>query len=218
MAYKAIITGASGLIGSNLLDLLLQSNCYGEVLALSRRELPVKHKKLVQAIIDFDNLHNYQSLISGHALFCCLGTTQSKTPDLNIYKKIDHDYPVQLAQIAVKNNVPHYHFVSSIGADINATGFYLRNKGETERDIEQAGIKSLHIYRPSFLTGERPESRFTEKLAGVVLNLLKPALLGKLKKYRSISGETVARAMLNKSLINEEGVFIHPSDKIQESA
>ena len=82
MAYKAIIAGASGLVGSNLLQLLLESPAYEEVLVLVRKDLPVSHKKLVQLVIDFDQLQQYQQALQGHALFCCLGTTRKKTPDL----------------------------------------------------------------------------------------------------------------------------------------
>ncbi len=105
VAYRAIIAGASGLIGGFLLDILLQQPEYDEVLILVRKELPLQHEKLRQLVIDFDKLDDYTGRLTGHALFCCLGSTRKKTPDISIYRKIDHDYPLQLAQIAVKNGV-----------------------------------------------------------------------------------------------------------------
>jgi len=218
MAKKAIIAGASGLIGGELLNLLLADAVYTEVVALVRQELPLSHKKLVQLLIDFDRLADHASSINGDVIFCCLGTTQKKTPDLNIYRKIDHDYPVQLAQLGVKNGVKQYHFVSAIGADAHASNFYLKTKGEAEHDIEDVGVKSLHIYQPSLLTGNRKEFRLMEKIATVAMKVIDPLLAGKLKKYQSIPAATVARAMYKQSLNQDEGLFIHPSDHIKQLA
>src|ERR1700730_1502242 len=109
MAIKAVIAGASGLIGSNLLDILLQQTEYDSILILVRKVLPIQHEKLTQLIVDFDKLDYYSKAITGHAVFCCLGSTRKKTPHLNDYKKVDHDYPLQLAQIAYKNGIPQYH-------------------------------------------------------------------------------------------------------------
>ena len=218
MAKKAIIAGASGLIGGELLNLLLNDAVYTEVVALVRHALPFNHKKLVQLVIDFDKLGNYAPSINGDVIFCCLGTTQKKTPDQNAYRKIDHDYPVQLAQLGLKNGVKQYHVVSAIGADAHASNFYLKTKGEAEHDIEDVGFKSLHIYQPSLLTGNRKELRLMEKIATVAMKIVDPLLAGKLKKYRSIPGAVVARAMYKQSLNQDEGLFIHPSDHIKQLA
>jgi uncharacterized protein YbjT (DUF2867 family) len=218
MSKKAIIAGASGLIGSKLLDILLSQPGYDEVLILLRKELPVEHKKLVQLVIDFDQLDNHAAAIAGHALFCCLGSTKKKTPDMAEYRKIDHDYPLKLAQLAKQTGVEHYHLVSAIGAGSKSSNFYTKMKGETEDDIQQVGIKCLHIYEPSVLTGDRKESRPMERLAIGLMKVIDPLLIGGLKKYRSIPAQTVALAMFNESLKNEAGVFIHPSDKIKQLA
>jgi uncharacterized protein YbjT (DUF2867 family) len=218
MANKAVIAGASGLVGSELLSILLQSTQYDEVLILVRKELPVQHKKLVQLIVDFDNLDQHQQVINGHVIFCCLGSTKSKTPNLLIYRKIDHDYPVKLAQIAVKNKMPHFHLVSAIGADSKSGNFYTKMKGETENDVQAVGIRSLHIYQPSLLTGNRKEHRLAERIATSIMKVIDPLLIGGLQKYRSIAAATVAMAMFKQSLNQEEGVFVHPSDHIKQLA
>ncbi|CAM3707017.1 NAD(P)H-binding protein [Mucilaginibacter galii] len=218
MGYKAVIAGASGLVGNELLHILLQESTYDEVLILVRKHLPIQHKKLVQLQVSFDELEQHQSAINGHALFCCLGSTKSKTPDLNVYRKIDHDYPVKLAQIALKNKMPHYHLVSAIGANSTSSNFYTKMKGETERDIQAVDIRSLHIYQPSLLTGNRKEHRLTERIATGVMKIIDPLLIGGLKKYQSIAAATVARAMYKQSLNQEEGVFVHPSDHIKQLA
>jgi uncharacterized protein YbjT (DUF2867 family) len=215
MSKKAIIAGASGLIGSKLLNILLQQPNYDEVLILVRKELPVKHKKLVQLVIDFDRLDEYSPAITGYVVFCCLGSTRKKTPDLEVYRRIDHDYPLKLAQLAKQNGVEQYHLVSALGANSHSSNFYLKMKGETEADIQITGLKCLHIYEPSLITGEREENRAGERIITALMKIVDPLLIGSLKKYRSIPAQTIALAMFNESLKNEEGIFIHPSDKIK---
>jgi uncharacterized protein YbjT (DUF2867 family) len=215
MPYKAVIAGASGLIGSYLLEILLKASEYDEVVILVRKATGIKDKKLKEIILDFDKLEDYKNDINGHAVFCCLGTTNNKTPDRALYKKIDHDYPVTLAKLAQANGVEQYHLVSSIGADINSSTFYTKLKGETEEDIKTVGLKTLHIYQPSFLKGDRKEFRLMEKILIGLSYIIDPLLTGNLKKYRSIPAKTVAKAMYNESLNKNEGVFTHPSDNIK---
>ena len=218
MAKKAIIAGASGLIGSLLLDIILQRSEYDEVLILVRKELPLQHIKLKQQVVDFDRLTEYSALLTGDVVFSCLGSTQKKTPELTVYRKIDHDYPLHLAEIALKNKIGQYHLVSSLGANPAASNFYLKMKGETEADIKKVGLHSLHIYQPAFLIGDRKEKRRGERFLVALMKIIDPLLIGGLKKYRSIPAKTVAMAMYKESLINQTGIFIYPSDKIKQLA
>jgi uncharacterized protein YbjT (DUF2867 family) len=218
MAYKAIIAGASGLIGSSLLIILLNDPSYAEVTVLVRKKTGIIHPKLTEIILDFDRLDDFTGDINGHALFCCIGTTKNKTPNLTDYYKIEHDYPIKLGQLAAKNGVNQYHYVSSIGADKNSAAYYTRYKGQTEYDLQQLNLPSLHIYRPSILTGERKDYRPMEKFATGLMYIINPLLIGSLKKYRSIPAKTVAMAMYKQSINSEGGVFIHPSDQIKQIA
>lgn len=215
MSNKVIVAGASGLIGSKLLNILLLEPAYNEVLILVRKKLAVTDKKLLQLVVDFDALDQHAAAISGHAVFCCLGSTKKKTPDLAVYRKIDHDYPLKLAQLAARSSVEQYHLVSALGADKESSNFYTRMKGETEEAIRTAGLKCLHIYQPSILTGDRKESRPMEKFAIGWMKIIDPLLIGSLKKYRSIPANTVGQAMYNESIKKQEGVFVHTSDKIK---
>jgi uncharacterized protein YbjT (DUF2867 family) len=215
---KAVIIGASGLVGSHLLHILLQNPAYKEVTILVRHKLAITNAKLIQVEVDFEKLDDYAAHINGHALFCSLGSTRKKTADQSIYRKIDHDYPVRLAEIALKNKMAQYHLVSALGADAGASNFYRKMKGETENDIKAVGLRCLHIYRPSLLTGERNEKRTEEKIASIIMRFLNPLLLGSLKPYRSIPAATVAMAMYKQSLLHQDGVFIHRSDQIKELA
>ena len=218
MAYKAIIAGASGLIGSSLLIILLNEPAYAEVTVLVRKKTGITHPKLTEIIVDFDRLDDFTVDINGHALFCCIGTTKNKTPNLTDYYKIEHDYPVTLGQLAFKNGVKQYHYVSSIGADKDSAAYYTKYKGQTEYDLQQLKLPSLHIYRPSILAGERKDHRPMEKFVNGLMYIINPLLIGSLKKYRSIPAKTVAIAMYKQSINSEEGVFIHPSDQIKQIA
>jgi uncharacterized protein YbjT (DUF2867 family) len=208
MAGKAILTGATGLIGSQLLDILLAGDAYDEVLILVRKKLNVSNKKLTQLVIDFDQMENYRSSITGDAVFSCLGSTQKKTPDRAIYYKIDHDYPLRLAQMAQTNGIRQFHLVSSVGANPKSGTFYIKMKGETERDISALNIQSIYLYEPSMLTGRKEEKRLGEIFFEGLFKIINPLLNGKWKKYRSVSGAAVARAMYDQSLKNEPGKWI----------
>ncbi|TDO22460.1 NAD(P)H-binding protein [Pedobacter duraquae] len=215
---KAVIVGASGLIGSELLDLLLKNDSYAEVLSLVRKEKPIQHPKLTQIVVDFEQLATYSNLITGHTVFSCLGTTKKQTPDTQLYYKIDHDYPVLLARLAAANQVAQFHYVSAPGADSKSLIFYSRTKGDAEADLKKSGIRTLYLYQPSLLTGERKEHRFMEQIAERIMKVIDPVLVGSWKKYRSISGKSVALAMLRRSLVPDVGVFTLASDQIQEIA
>jgi uncharacterized protein YbjT (DUF2867 family) len=218
MGKIAIITGASGLIGSKLLNILIESREYDTVVSLARKRLQKRHPKLVQEIVNFGEADSYLSFIKGDALFCCLGTTQKQTPNEEDYYKIDHDYPVDLARAALKNGVPEFHFVSAIGADASSSNFYLKTKGEAERDLKEIGLPSLHIYEPSLLTGRKRKRRIGERIATVVMKLINPLLIGGLKKYQSIDGAIVAKAMFNQSLKEKKGVFVYTTERIKKRA
>jgi len=218
VAHKAIILGASGLIGSTLLDILLTEPEYTEVFILVRKEIALTHKKLTQIVVDFDKLDSYADEITGHAIFCCLGTTQKNTPNKNTYRKIDHDYPVKTAQIGAKNGVEQFHIVTALGANAYSSIDYAKLKGETEEDVKKSGLKNIFIYQPSMITGDRKEKRPLEKVITVIMRVINPLLIGNLKKYRSIPAKTIALAMFKQSLTNNEGIFVYPSDKIKEIA
>ncbi|MGZ3754856.1 MAG: oxidoreductase [Mucilaginibacter sp.] len=216
MAHKAVVVGGSGLIGRLLINLLLKSAEYNEVVSLGRKKITSKNNRLTQHIVDFNSLDSHADLIDGDVVFCCLGSTRKKTPDLDEYRIIDHDYPVKLAEIAHSHGASQFHLVSALGANKNSSNFYSKMKGETEEDIKAIGLKCLFIYQPSLLTGHRHEQRSMERIAIVMMAILNPFLIGSLRKYRSIPAETVAKAMYKQSLQKKKGVHIYTSDKIKK--
>jgi len=218
MTKTAIITGASGLIGSKLLTMLLHSKEYEVVVSLGRKKVKKKHVKLRRVIVDFEDPDTYAQHLNGDVFFCCLGTTRKQTPDKEDYYKIDHDYPTNLAKAAKKMGIKQFHFISAIGADASTSNFYLKTKGETEKDLRNIGLESLFIYQPSLLTGKRRNQRLGERAAAFVMAVVNPLLLGGLKKYKSIAALTVARAMFNQSLKETKGVSVYTTDQIKKRA
>ena len=214
MSKKAILIGATGLIGQNLLTKLLANENYSEILVISRKALHINHPKLKVLVVNFDELTNYAKEIVGDTVFCCLGTTIKQTPDLVTYRKIDYEYPLDVANIAFTNGATAYHLISSMGADVKSKLFYSLTKGEIERDLQKVPFPSIHIYRPSLLDGDRKEARAAENIFIRLMRLLNPILIGPLKKYRSIKIEKVADAMLIKGTANEAGIHIYASDQI----
>lgn len=218
MSKRIVIAGASGLIGSSLLALALEHEAVSQVIILVREDLPIKHPKLKQIRVRYEHLEDIAAEILGDAIFCCLGTTRKKTPNPEDYRKVDFDYPLALARIALMNNIPEFHLVSALGADKTSKIFYSRLKGEVEEAISTLSFTSIHFYRPSLLSGNRKEHRTGEELSNKIMKIVNPILIGPLKKYRSIEAAAVARAMLNQSLKTLKGTFIYTSDKIQELA
>jgi uncharacterized protein YbjT (DUF2867 family) len=215
MEMKAVLLGASGLIGSDLLQQLLASPHYAEVLVLVRKPLSQEHPKLKVLVVDFDKLNDYAEHLQTNVVFCCIGTTKKKTPNEEEYRKIDYQYPLDIGWIAYTNGASQYHLVSALGANQHSSIFYSRLKGEVERDLKTIPFKSIHIYRPSLLDGKRKESRLGERLMIYAMRIINPLLIGGLRKYRSVKIEQVAAAMLKNSLIDKRGIFIHQSDQLQ---
>jgi uncharacterized protein YbjT (DUF2867 family) len=218
MSYKAIIIGASGLIGSELLKQVSANEAFSEILVISRRPTGTFNQKVREIVVDFDRLPDIANEIRGDVIFSCLGTTRSKTPDPDQYRKIEWDYTLTIARIGLANQCKQFHYVSSLGADLNSSSSYLKLKGEVESALKALSYPGMHIYQPSFLTGKRKENRLAEKIMLPVMRILDNLLIGSLKKYQSVSAETVAKAMLNQSLSNKPGVFTYPSDIIKQLA
>jgi uncharacterized protein YbjT (DUF2867 family) len=218
MARTAIVAGSSGLIGRSLINLILNDDNYNRVISVGRRNIAVSHPKLSQVTLDFERLEDKKEALYGDVFFYCIGTTKKKTPDAVQYERIEFFYPCQTAAAASNNNISQFHFVSSLGADSKSTNTYLKLKGRAEEAIQQLKFKSVHCYRPSLLKGDRKEFRLLEKLLIGVMSILNPLLIGKLKRYKSIDADIVAKTMLNQSLQDITGIQVYESDQIRELA
>ncbi len=195
MKKTALILGASGLTGKLLLNRLLSDETYESVKVFSRRNLGLKHAKLKVFVGDLLNLESFESDFFGDELFCCIGTTASKTKDKAIYKQIDFGIPKSAAKLCKKNKIKQFLVVSALGANENSSVFYNRTKGEMESEVLKRNIAQTYILRPSLITGYRSEKRLAEAIASILMNFVQMFLIGKLKKYRAIEAETIATAM-----------------------
>ncbi len=214
MEKTAIITGATGMVGSEVIRQLLNDNYYDKVIAVVRRPLEEKHEKLIEKIIDFEELPDNLDGISADHGYCCLGTTIRTAGSKQRQYRIDHDYVVMSAEAFRKTGVTRFAVISSIGADKESSNFYLRTKGEMEHDLMNIPFENLLILRPSFLIGKRKEYRFGESIAGVFLFFLNPFLTGRLKKYRGIKASAVAEGMISAMKNQSERRAIIESDRI----
>jgi len=192
---KAIVIGSTGMVGTQLIKLLIENEEYPEIVSLVRRSGGVKHPKLNEQIINFDNPEEWRKLVTGDVLFSTLGTTiaQAKTKENQF--KIDYTYQFTVAEVAAKNVVSSYVLVSSAGASSNSSVFYSKMKGELEDAVQKLPFDVISILRPGQLDGNRIEKRAGEKIGLAVMCFLNKA--GLFKRYRPIQAVQVAQAMIN---------------------
>ena len=212
----ALIIGGTGLIGSELLNLLLDSNDYLKVITFVKRDTGIKHPKLTQHIIDFDKPETYKDLVVGDDFFCTIGTTIKKAGSKKAFRKVDFGYPKQFAAFALQNKVKNYFIISSLGANAKSGNFYLKTKGEIQDFLKDCNFESVAVLQPSLLLGNRTEFRLGEKVGAFFMKTLSFLFVGNLKKYKPIESETVAKALLKIAQTNNIGFKIYESDAIQE--
>lgn len=207
---KAAVIGASGLIGGHIADALINSAFTDEIVLLVRKDLDFTSPKVHQLKVDFQNETSFREALSGvDVVFCAIGTTQAKVKgDLVAYRKVDYDIPVNAAKFAASQGCTHFLLVSSVGADANASNFYLKIKGEVEAAVLSTSIPIISIFRPSMLLGQRNEFRLGERIGQALmkgLSFLIPS------KYKAIEAKAVAGAM-----VAAAGQFKQPSKNMLE--
>jgi len=212
---SALVLGSTGLVGGLLLDKLLSGKDYDSVSILVRREIPIHYPGLQQHVVDFDKLKDRPELFKADHVFCCLGTTIKKAKTKEAFRKVDYEYPVMAAEMALKKGAQKFMIITALGANPKSKIFYNRVKGEVESSVSKMPFEAVHIFRPSLLLGERQEKRAGEKTGIAFYNLLSPLFIGPLKKYRGISAEAVALVMKDRAKSNDQGVCIHESSEIQ---
>jgi len=211
MSRTALVAGSTGLIGGQLLSLILEDPHYDKVIALSRKPLALNHPKLQNILVEVDQLNQHKDL-KAEDVFCCLGTTIKQAKSKEAFRKVDFDYPLELAKILKANGAKQFLLVSALGSNKNSGIFYNRVKGEVEEAIAAVGYDSFHIFKPSLLVGPRKEQRSGEdaaKLFYKIFGFLIP------KKYKEIESIKVARAMIALAKTNKQGLQIHESDFLQ---
>ncbi len=213
---KAILFGATGFIGSNLLEELLNNSDYEQVTVVVRKKIDKIHPKLKVIIGDFQSLTNLKNEIIADDVFITLGTTKKNTPDQKEYYQIDHDYPVLATKLAKENGAKSVFIVTAIGANPNSKIFYSRMKGEVERDILALDMDFTHIFEPSMILGNRTENRPSEKIFQGITKFINPLLGGSLSKYKGIEGKEIAIAMNKASKKQTEKAKVYQWKEMKE--
>jgi uncharacterized protein YbjT (DUF2867 family) len=208
------VVGATGLVGNECLRLLLEHPSYDRVVVVTRRALPALPNagtKLQAHVADFDRLGSYGALFSVDQVLCALGTTIKKAGNQTAFRKVDFEYPCEIAQLAYARGARHFLLVSALGANAKSSVFYNRVKGELEDAVLGVPYRSHTIIRPSLLVGERAETRLGE-IIGAKLGFLVP------KKYKPVRASDVARALVNAAAQDTPGNRIIESGDIPRSS
>lgn len=214
----ALVAGASGMVGHELLRALAAGGAYQRIIALSRRPLSFEAPRLVNRIIRFETIDNdLRGLVCDHA-YCCLGTTLREAGSPQAFRAVDHDLVLHYARFAQSGGAKTLIAVSSAGAAPEARNFYLQVKGVTELALMALRFRALHLMQPSLLLGSRKEWRPTEALARVLMPVLNPLLLGRYERWRAIPARTVAAAMCAAAALGTPGVYRHTWPALQSLA
>ncbi len=214
----AIVVGATGLVGGYVLEQLLREPRYTHVLALTRRELGRQNDKLETLVVDFDNLRDHRDALVGDDVYLCLGTTIKKAGSQRRFREVDYGYNLAVAQAAQLGGAKQLLLVSAVGATPRARTFYMQVKGELEAAISVLPYRAHHVFRPSILVGERAESRPLESVGSVLTRIASVAMIGSLKRFRPIHGETVACAMVAAALKDHPGSHVYRWPEMLELA
>lgn len=202
----ALILGATGLVGKELLKALLNDSRYSMVTCFLRRPLSAKsfehHEDEIQPIvIDFDTMDDYASYFDVDHVYVCLGTTIKIAGSQEAFRKVDYDYAAKAAQLSADNGAKSFAWVSSVGANAKSGNFYLRVKGELEDAIfSMSGLAHKSCVQPSLLVGKRNDYRFGECIGIRIFSWLEPLMIGPLRKYRPIAATEVAKQMMSQQL------------------
>ena len=213
----ALIFGSSGLIGNELFITILFNNSYDKIKVFVRSIPEVNNPKVEIIKTNFSNLEQYKDKITGDDCFFCIGTTKKDTPDKEEYRRVEYNIPVNVAKIAKANFVKSFYYVSSIGANPNASSNYLKNKGQVEGELKNLNFSKLAIIRPSLLIGNRKSFRLGEVIFTPVMNTLTLFAFGSLKKYKPIKIQNVVKAILHISK-NVSDKIVFESDELERIA
>ncbi|WP_109833199.1 NAD-dependent epimerase/dehydratase family protein [Reichenbachiella versicolor] len=206
----AVIVGATGLVGRELLNVLLEHDYYSKVLLVGRRSPEVKDNRIEEVVVDFNRLSDYKSQISANDYYCCIGTTMGKAKNKETFFKVDFSFPMELAKMAKEDpQFEVFNVVTSYGANPESGLFYNAVKGQLEDALRDLNLKTLHIYQPSLLLGYRPHFRLWEELAKIVSSVFSFFIIGSRLRFWAIKGREVAEAMFYVSKSGESGVHVH---------
>lgn len=202
---KAIVIGSTGMVGRELIKLLIESDEYTEIVSLVRRKSNINNPKLSEHIVNFDLPLTWNYLVKGDVLFSCLGTTLSEAQTEDAQFKVDYHIQYNVAETAAKNGVKRYVLISSAGANERSPFFYTRMKGKLDSDVQKLPFNTIIILRPGQLYGTREKERTSEKVALNIMFFLNK--LNLFNKFKPIHATEVACAMINAAKKNQSAIY-----------
>ena len=211
---RVMVLGATGAVGSQILAQALASKQVEKVIAVTRRAIP-EHPKLINPVVEFDNLPEEVSSWQVDAVVCALGSTLKKARSYAAFRCIDHDYVISAARLARNAGCTTFVYNSALGANPNSWSFYLKMKGEVEHSLRQLGFPSLTLVRPSILdAGKRADFRLMEAVGLTICRLIEPLLP---QRWRPVKTDRLAECMLRAALNGELGVRVIESESINRA-
>jgi uncharacterized protein YbjT (DUF2867 family) len=212
MSRTALLAGATGLVGSSVLQFLLTDAAWSRVITVGRRRVAQSHEKLEQRILDLGAIEAVSDLPHADDIFCCLGTTISQAGSQQAFRRVDHDFVVGLARTGIRLGATQFLLVSAVGADPESRIFYSRVKGEAEAAVRKLPFRAVQIFRPSLLLGNRGEFRLGERVGMLAAPIMPLFLPGRLRRYRPISASSVAGAMVHTAREARRGTNVYEYD------
>ncbi len=209
---KALVIGATGATGKDLVDILLQDTGYSAVVIFVRTATQRSHPKLTEVLTDFDNLDTVSKFIHGDVWFSCLGTTLKTAGSQDKQWHIDYEIPLKFAGLARRNGVFSAVLLSAYGANASSPLFYSMVKGKLEDQIEALAFNQYIIFRPAMLLRKNTD-RSGERVSAPLLNFLNG--LGLFRKYRPLPTMVLAEKMVRAPKVLSKGLHIIMLDKIR---
>jgi len=212
MDRRAIVIGATGVVGREVVEELCLRDEISEIVTFTRREVNFKSNKVINYVINFDKISELSDLIYGEYFFSCLGTTKAQAGSIEAQRKVDLDYQLEFAKLAQKNGIHHYFLVSSPGAQAASINPYLKMKGELDDEVRKLDFVSTSLFKPSLIVGDRSDFRLGEKIALKMSSILE--VIPGLKKYKSITGKEIAKKMVFEAMNIKNGFNQYELDEL----
>lgn len=194
---KALVLGATGLVGRHILERLCEDDRYEQVSALIRGRIDFQHPKFLPVLCNFEKLQESKSFFNVDQVYCCLGTTIKRAGSPEAFRKVDYEYCFHAGKLAKEYEVSTFVVISAINAAESSPFLYAKTKGQLEEDLKHLNLKNLVIVRPSFLTGDRGEFRLGEYLGIKLVGFIERGFIGPFAKYKSINGDSLAGDMVS---------------------
>ncbi len=204
MSRRALLLGATGLVGGHCLRLLLECDEYDEIRVLTRRATGIEHPKLVERVIDPADIESQADFFAVDDVFCAIGTTLKQAGSKDAFRRVDLDLVITVGRLARDAGVQRFLLVSAVNANAHSPFFYARTKGQLERELKDLKLPLLALFQPSLLLGERETPRPVEAFGIRFSKIIDPITRWTDAHWLPVSGERVAEALIGMALMGPD--------------